>query len=90
MENVQRLPSTQVVENKGKLSLLTRVSVGLGSLIAVGSANAAEGDPADFVQVLVGKLTSLVTGLNSLYGVAILVVAAIITWVVLKRGANKV
>lgn len=90
MENVERLPATQVVENKGKVSLFTRVSVGLGSLIAVGSANAAEGDPADFITVLTEKIQGVATGINTLYGVAILVIAAIITWGILKRGANKV
>lgn len=90
MQNVERIPSTHVVENKGKLSLWTRLSVGAGSVLAVGAANAAEGDPADFITVLTTKLQGVATGINSLYGVAILIVAAIITWVVLKRGANKV
>lgn len=88
MQNVERIPLTQVVENKGKLSLLTRLSLGAGSLLAVSAANAE--DPVDFITVLTTKLQGVATGINSLYGVAILIVAAIITWVVLKRGANKV
>lgn len=88
MQNVSL--QLQVVENKGKLSLFTRVSVGAGALMAVGAANAADGDPADFITVLTEKIQGVATGINSLYGVAILVVAAIITWGILKRGANKV
>ena len=90
MHNVERIPSTQVVEKNGKLSLMTRLSVGAGSLLAVGAANAAEGDPVDFINFLTTKLQGVATGINTLYGVAILIVAAILTWVVLKRGANKV
>lgn len=41
MENVQRMPTTQVVENKGKTSLLKRGFVGLGSMFAVAASNAA-------------------------------------------------
>lgn len=90
LKNVEKMPTTEVQENKGKLSLFTRVSVGLGSVMAVGAANAAEGDPVDFIAVLTEKIQGVATGINTLYGVAILVVAAIITWGVLKRGANKV
>ncbi|WP_119686962.1 hypothetical protein [Acinetobacter ursingii] len=90
MENVERIPSTQVVEHKGKVSLFTRVSVGLGSLMAVGVANAAEGDPTDFIAIITEKIQAVATGINTLYGVAILIIAAIITWGLLKRGANKV
>ena len=90
MKNVELMPQTQVVENKGKISLFTRVSVGAGSLMAMGAANAAEGDPADFISVLTEKIQGVATGINTLYGVAILVIAAIITWGILKRGANKV
>lgn len=90
LKNVEIMPTTQVVENKGKVSLFTRVSVGLGSLMVIGAANAAEGDPADFIAILTTKIQGVATGINTLYGVAILVVAAIITWGILKRGANKV
>ncbi len=87
MKNVELMPKTQVVENKGKISLFTSVSVGAGSLMAMGAANAAEGD---FIEVLTTKIQGVATGINTLYGVAILVIAAIITWGILKRGANKV
>ena len=55
--------------------------------MAMGAANAAEGD---FIEVLTTKIQGVATGINTLYGVAILVIAAIITWGILKRGANKV
>lgn len=90
LRNVEVMPTTEVVENKGKVSLFTRVSVGAGSLMAMGAANAADGDPADFITVLTEKIQGVATGINTLYGVAILVIAAIITWGILKRGANKV
>lgn len=90
LKNVEVMPTVEVQENKGKISLFTRASVAVGSLMAVGAANAAEGDAADFITVLTEKIQGVATGINTLYGVAILVVAAIITWGVLKRGANKV
>lgn len=89
LKNLQVI-ETVVQEKKGKLSLFTKASVATGSLMAVGVANAADGDPADFITVLTEKIQGVATGINSLYGVAILVVAAIITWGILKRGANKV
>lgn len=86
LQNVERIEKP--VEQK--TSLWTKLSVGAGSLMIVGAANAAEGDPVDFISVLTEKIQGVATGINSLYGVAILVIAAIITWGILKRGANKV
>lgn len=91
LKNVELLQ----VQNSTKPSIRQRLSniylkIGAGttvSALAVTSANAAEGD---FIEVLTTKIQGVATGINTLYGVAILVVAAIITWGILKRGANKV
>lgn len=92
MQNVERLPSTQVVEKNGKVSLLTRASIAAGSLLAVGAANAAEGDVLDlsWVDTVVNGLKAGAAALNSIYGVAILVIAAMVVFGLLKGGTKKV
>lgn len=96
LQNVEVL----VVENKGKVSLRTRMGslltkMGVVTALAVmgTTANAAEGDGAisfAFIDVIKSALQSAFDGLQSIYGVAILIILAIVVFGVMKGGTRKV
>lgn len=98
-KNVDVLPVTQVVE-KNKVSLRTRMSnlyskIGAATAVAVigTSANAAEGDGVisfAFVDIIKSAFNSALEGLQSIYGVAILIVLSIVIFGVMKGGTKKV
>ena len=88
MENVERIPMRQVVENKGKLSLLTRATVAIGSFMVMGVANAAGEADLD-VTALTGGLTSSAGNAKLIFGGAIILLALFVAWRCTKRGANS-
>lgn len=99
-KNVEVIPTTEVVEKNGKLSLRTRMSnlyTKLGAMTTVAvvgsSANAAEGDVAlsfDFIDKIKAGFTSAFDGLQSVYGIAIMIILAIVVFGVMKGGTRKV
>ena len=103
-KNVDVLPATQVVEKNGKVSLRTRAgnlfakigavaSVATAVAVLGSSANAAEGDGTisfAFIDIIKTSLNSAFDGLQSIYGVAILIVLAIVIFGVMKGGTRKV
>lgn len=99
-KNVDVLPTTQVVENKGKVSLRgfmgnLYTKIGAATTIAVmgTSAQAAEGDVTisfDFIDKIKAGFTSAFEGLQSVYGIAIMIVLAIVVFGVMKGGTRKV
>ena len=100
LKNVEVLPTTDVVENKGKVSLLTLMGnlyakAGVATTVAVmgTAANAAEGDPTlsfDFIEKIKTGFTSAFDGLQSIYGIAIMIIVAIVVFGVMKGGTRKV
>lgn len=99
-KNVDVIPTTEVVEHKGKVSLRTRMNnlytkIGATTTVAVlgTSAHAAEGDPTlsfDFIDKIKAGFTSAFDGLQSVYGIAILIILAIVVFGVMKGGTRKV
>lgn len=99
-KNVDVLPATQVVEKNGKVSLRTRIGniytkIGAAATVAVmgSSAHAAEGDVAlsfDFIDKIKAGMTSAFDGLQSVYGIAIMIILAIVVFGVMKGGTRKV
>ncbi len=99
-KNVDVLPTTQVVENKGKVSLRgfmgnLYTKIGATTTVAVmgTSAQAAEGDVAlsfDFIDKIKAGMTSAFDGLQSVYGIAIMIILAIVVFGVMKGGTRKV
>lgn len=87
----------QVVEKK---SLATRVGswyskLGAAATVAVvgTSANAADGENAisfDFIDQIKSAFNSAFDGLQSIYGIAILIVLAIVVFGIMKGGTRKV
>ncbi|RKG29112.1 hypothetical protein [Acinetobacter tianfuensis] len=98
--NVDVIPTTEVVEKNGKVSLRTRMSnlylkLGAATAVAVvgSSAQAAEGDLTisfTFIDTIKAALQSAFEGLQSVYGVAILIVLAIVVFGLMKGGTRKV
>lgn len=99
-KNVDVIPTTEVVEHKGKVSLRTRMNnlytkIGATTTVALlgTSANAAEGDLTvsfDFVDKIKAGFNSAFEGLQSVYGIAIMIVLAIVIFGVMKGGTRKV
>ena len=99
-KNVDVLPTTQVVENKGKVSLRgfmgnLYTKIGATTTVAVmgSSAHAAEGDPTitfEFVDKIKAAFSSALDGLQSIYGIAIFIILAIVIFGVMKGGTKKV
>ena len=77
MENVERMPMHQVVENKGKLSLLTRATVAIGSFMVMGAANAAGEADLD-VSALTGGLTAVSGNAKLIFGGALVLLLSLI------------
>lgn len=88
MENVERMPIHQVVENKGKLSLLTRATVAIGSFMLMGAANAAGEADLD-ITALTGGLTSSAGNAKLMFAGALVLLALFVAWRYTKRGANS-
>ena len=66
---------------------------GATALVVGKSANAAEGDSAisfAFIDIIKSALQSAFDGLQSIYGVAILIILAIVVFGVMKGGTRKV
>lgn len=99
LKNVEVLPTTEVVENKAKVSLRTRMGslyakAGVLTTVAVmgTTANAAEGDLAikfDFIDVIKNAFTSAIEGIQSVYGIAIMFILAVVVFGMMKGGVRK-